>query len=101
TEVMGDLESMVAANNVMGRELLKFLDEYDLDRIDALADAIHTRSEAQTRKAIRQWPNGTYGAEVLLDGYDSDVKLKAAVIRRDDAIRADYAGPSDRGQHSV
>ena len=38
------------------------------------------RSEAQIRKAIRAWPNGTYGAEVLLDGYDADVKLKVAVI---------------------
>ena len=76
TEVMGDLESMVAANNVMGRELVKFLDEYDLDGIDELADAIHTRSEAQTRRAIRQWPNGTYSAEVLLDGYDTDVTLE-------------------------
>ena len=32
TEVLGDLESMVAANGVMARELLKFLDEYGLMR---------------------------------------------------------------------
>ena len=101
TEVMGDLESMVAANNVMGRELLKFLDEYGLDDVDGLADAIHSRSEAQTRKAIRQWPNGTYTAEVLLDGYDTDVTLKAAVIVRDDSIHVDYAGSSDQVLHSI
>src|SRR6266478_1232698 len=101
TEVLGDLESMVAANNVMGRELLKFLDEYELDEIDDLADAIHSRSEAQTRKAIRQWPNGTYSAEVLLDGYDTDVKLKAAVIVKDDSIHVDYAGSSDQVLHSI
>jgi N-methylhydantoinase B len=101
TEVMGDLESMVAANNVMGRELVKFLDEYDLDGIDELADAIHTRSEAQTRRAIRQWPNGTYTAEVLLDGYDTDVTLKASVIVRDDSIHVDYAGTSDQVLHSI
>ncbi|MGX1062952.1 N-methylhydantoinase B/oxoprolinase/acetone carboxylase alpha subunit [Bradyrhizobium diazoefficiens] len=101
TEVMGDLESMVAANNVMGRELVKFLDEYDLDSIDELADAIHTRSEAQTRRAIRQWPNGTYSAEVLLDGYDTDVTLKASVIVRDDSIHVDYAGTSDQVLHSI
>ncbi len=101
TEVMGDLESMVAANNVMGRELVKFLDEYDLDGIDELADAIHTRSEAQTRRAIRQWPNGTYSAEVLLDGYDTDVTLKASVIVRDDFIHVDYAGTSDQVLHSI
>jgi N-methylhydantoinase B len=101
TEVMGDLESMVAANNVMGRELVKFLDEYDLDGIDELADAIHTRSEAQTRRAIRQWPNGTYSAEVLLDGYDTDVTLKASIIVRDDSIHVDYAGTSDQVLHSI
>jgi N-methylhydantoinase B len=101
TEVMGDLESMVAANNVMGRELVKFLDEYGLDGIDELADAIHTRSEAQTRRAIRQWPNGTYSAEVLLDGYDTDVTLKAAVIVRDDSIHVDYTGTSEQILHSI
>lgn len=101
TEVMGDLESMVAANNVMGRELVKFLDEYDLDGIDELADAIHSRSEAQTRRAIRQWPNGTYSAEVLLDGYDTDVTLKASVIVRDDSIHVDYAGTSEQILHSI
>src|SRR5229473_1666649 len=60
TEVLGDLESMIAANNVMGRELLK-----------------------------------------LLDGYDTDVKLKAAVIVRDDSIHVDYAGSSDQVLHSI
>ena len=101
TEVLGDLESMVAANNVMGRELLKFLDEYDLEGVDELADAIHSRSEAQTRKAIRAWPNGTYTAEVLLDGYETDVLLKAAVIVKDDSIHVDYAGSSDQVLHSI
>lgn len=101
TEVMGDLESMVAANNVMGRELVKFLDEYGLDGIDELADAIHSRSEAQTRRAIRQWANGTYSAEVLLDGYDTDVTLKASVIVRDDSIHVDYSGTSEQILHSI
>jgi N-methylhydantoinase B len=81
--------------------LLKFLDEYDLDGVDELADAIHSRSEAQTRKAIRAWPNGTYAAEMLLDGYDTDVLLKAAVIVRDDSIHIDYSGSSDQVLHSI
>ena len=101
TEVLGDLESMVAANRVMGRELLAFLDEYGLDEIDGLADAIHTRSEARTRDAIRAWPSGTYSAEVLLDGYDADVKLKASVIVRDDLIHVDYTGTSDQVLQSI
>lgn len=101
TEVLGDLESMVAANAVMGRELLAFLDEYGLDDVDGLAAAIHQRSEAQTRKAIRQWPNGSYAAEVLLDGYDVDVILKATVHVRDDSIHVDYSGSSEQVLHSI
>lgn len=101
TEVLGDLESMVAANAVMGRELVKFLDEYGLDELDGLAEAIHTRSEARMRQAIRAWPNGRYEAEVLLDGYDTDVTLKAAVIVGDDAVHVDYAGSSDQVLHSI
>ncbi|SFH92974.1 N-methylhydantoinase B [Bosea sp. OK403] len=101
TEVLGDLESMVAANNVMGRELVKFLDEYGLDEVDGLADAIHSRSEAQMRKAIRAWPNGRYEAEVLLDGYHDDITLKAAVIVADETIHVDYTGTSDQVLHSI
>lgn len=101
TEVRGDLESMVAANAVMGRELLKFLDEYGLDEVDGLADAIHSRSEAQTRKAIRAWPNGTYEASMAIDGYHEDVVLKAAVTVRDESIHVDYAGTSPQVLHSI
>ncbi|OWV91872.1 methylhydantoinase [Rhizobium sp. N122] len=101
TEVQGDLESMIAANNVMGRELVKFLDEYGLDDVDGLAEAIHSRSEAQTRKAIKAWPNGRYSAQMTLDGYETDIILKATVIVGDDAIHVDYAGTSDQVLHSI
>lgn len=100
-EVQGDLDSMVAANNVMGRELLRFLDEYDLDAVDDLADVIHGMSEKQTRSAIRHWPNGTYISEVTLDGYSPDVVLKAAVTVEDDHIHVDYAGSSDQVLNSI
>jgi len=100
-QVLGDLESMVAANHVMGRELSRFMDEYGLDEIDHLADAIHSRSEAQTRKAIRQWPNGRYQAEMKLDGYNQDITLKATVIIKQDSIHVDYSGTSGQILHSI
>src|SRR3954447_2426536 len=101
TEVLGDLDSMMAANAVMGRELLKFLEEYGLDEVDELADAIHARSEAQLRKAIRAWPNGTYRAETILDGFDSEVKLAVAVTVNDDTVHVDYAGSSPQVTHGI
>lgn len=101
TEVRGDLDSMVAANNTMGRELLRFLEEYDLDEIDSLADVIHGLSERQTRAAIAKWPNGTYRSEVRLDGYSPQVVLKAAVTVADDRIHVNYAGSSDQVLNSI
>lgn len=101
TEVLGDLDSMVAANDVMGRELIRFLDEYGLDEVDDLADAIHSRSEAQLRKAIRAWPNGTYRAETVLDGFDSPVTLAVAVTVNDDTVHVDYAGSSPQVTHGI
>ncbi|MBL8697655.1 MAG: hydantoinase B/oxoprolinase family protein [Alphaproteobacteria bacterium] len=94
TEVLGDIDSMVAANEVMGRELCRFLDEYGLDDVEGLARAIHTRSEAHMRSAIRALPKGAFGAEVRLDGFDADVLLRASVHVREDSIHVDYAGTS-------
>lgn len=100
-EVRGDLDSMVAANNVMGRELLRFLDEYGLNEVDSLAEVIHGLSERQTRAAIRKWPNGTYRSEVTLDGYSPPVVLEAEVTVNDDSIHVDYAGSSDQVLNSI
>lgn len=100
-EVQGDLDSMVAANNTMARELQRFLDEYDLDEVDSLADVIHGLSERQTRAAIADWPNGTYRAEVVLDGYSPQIVLKAAVTVEDDRIHVDYSGSSDQVLNST
>jgi N-methylhydantoinase B len=93
-EVLGDIQSMVAANDVMARELDKFMEEYGLDDLVALRRAIHDRSEQHMRQAIRQWPNGTYRAQVRLDGFDADVVLKTSVVVRDDTIHVDYTGTS-------
>ena len=100
-EVLGDIDSMVAANAVMARELVRFLDEYGLDDIDGLADAIHSRSEAHMRAAIRTWPKGTYHAETRLDGFDSEVTLKVAVTVKADSIHVDYAGTSPQVMHGI
>ncbi len=100
-EVIGDLDSMIAANDVMARELARFLDEYGLDDVDGLASAIHRRSETQMRRAIGQWPPGTYRSEMTLDGYDAQVKLACAVTVSPDRIHVDYAGSSPQVRHAI
>lgn len=93
-EVRGDIQSMVASNEVMSRELTRFMDEYRLVDCDALGQAIFTRSERYMRKAIAAWPNGVYKAEMTIDGFETDVKLCVSVEVRDDSIHVDYTGTS-------
>lgn len=94
-EVRGDIQSMVAANDVICRELTRFMEEYHLDDLEGLGSAIHDRSERFMRKAIEALPNGRYEASLTLDGFETDVKLCVAVDIRDDSIHVDYAGTSD------
>ncbi|MGI4940350.1 MAG: hydantoinase B/oxoprolinase family protein [Janthinobacterium lividum] len=100
-EVLGDINSMVAANEVMRREVVAFLAEYRMSGLRELAQAIYTRSEAYMRKAIRAVPNGIYTAEMVLDGVDSDIVLRAAVHVRDDSIHLDYAGTSSQVEYGI
>ncbi|MDJ1164163.1 hydantoinase B/oxoprolinase family protein [Burkholderia gladioli pv. gladioli] len=93
-EVRGDIQSMVAANDVINRELTRFMDEYGLDDLEGLGAAIYGRSERFMRRAIAALPNGKYGAEVMLDGFEKDVQLKVSVEIRDESIHIDYDGTS-------
>ena len=101
SEVIGDINSMAAANAIMGRELLRFLDEYGLSDVEALAGAIHARSERRMRQAIAAWPNGSYEATVDLDGHQSPIHLRASVVVRDESIHVDYAGSSAQVAHGI
>jgi N-methylhydantoinase B len=100
-EVLGDINSMVAANEVMRREVVAFLAEYKLSGLGELARAIYARSESYMRKAIREVPNGVYPAEMVLDGIDSDIVLRAAVHVLDDSIHVDYAGTSPQVEYGI
>jgi len=100
-EVLGDINSMVAANEVMRREVVAFLAEYKMGGLGELAAAIYARSETYMRKAIRAVPNGVYRAEMVLDGIDHDIILRAAVHVRDDSIHVDYEGTSPQVEYGI
>jgi N-methylhydantoinase B len=100
-EVLGDINSMVAANEVMRREVLGFLEEYRLDTLTDLAKAIYTRCEDYMRRAIRGVPDGVYKAEMKLDGVNEDVTLKVAVHVIGDRIHVDYAGTSGEVENGI
>jgi len=93
-EVLGDIHSQVVGNEVGGRQLLSFLDEFDLPDIEELSDVIVERSEAGMRERIAAMPDGEYRAELPIDGFDETVLIAVTISIDGDDLAVDFAGSS-------
>jgi N-methylhydantoinase B len=93
-EVLGDVHSQVVGNEVGGRQLLSFLEEFRLADIEALSDAIVERTERAMRERIAGLPDGDYRCRSDIDGFDAPVRIEVAVRVRGDKLTVDYAGSS-------
>jgi N-methylhydantoinase B len=93
-EVIGDVHSQIVGNEVGGRQLLSFLDEFGLEDIEALSDAVIDRSEQAMRGRIRALPDGAYPFALTLDGFGDPIRIAAKVIVAGDTLTVDFDGSS-------
>jgi N-methylhydantoinase B len=100
-EVLGDVHSQVVGNQVGGRQLLSFLEEFGLADIEALSDVILERTERAMRERIAALPDGDYRYGCEIDGFDAPVRIEVAVRVRDDELIVDYAGTSPTVGHGI
>ena len=100
-EVLGDIHAQIVANEVGGKQLLEFMEEFALDDIDAVSDAIVSRSEAAMREAIDAIPDGTYENVVWNDGFDEPIRIQVRVTVRGNGLEVDYAGSSPQAARGI
>ena len=95
-EVTGDIRSQIAANHVCARQVCAMLDEYRLEDLEGLAEAIISRTERSMREAIAKVPDGTYRSEVIIEQMEGkeDLVICAAVQVEGSDITVDLAGSS-------
>ncbi len=93
-QTIGDLMANMACTTVGGRMLNEFMDEYRLDSIDPLAEAILQRSEQTIRNAIAKLPDGTYRNRIDIEGTDQALLLACEIIVAGDEVRVDLTGTS-------
>ena len=94
----GDADRVVGDLAVV---LLHFMDEYELDAIDPLADEIITRSERALREAIRKLPDGCYENDAWSDGFDEPIHIKVAITIEGEDILIDFAGSSPQSPRGI
>ena len=92
--VVGDLHAQVTANEVAGRKLVEYMEEYGLHDLVALSDAIISRSEKATRLAIEEIPDGVYPYRMETDGFDDPITIQIAVTVKGSELDVDYSGTS-------
>ncbi|MGE3830521.1 MAG: hydantoinase B/oxoprolinase family protein [Parvibaculaceae bacterium] len=100
-EVKGDLLSLISANDTGARRLIDMMTEFGLKSIDPLAEHILTQSEKGAREAIRALPEGEWSYEMPLDGYESEILIRAKLTIRKGKITIDFSGSSPASIYGI
>jgi N-methylhydantoinase B len=100
-EVVSELYSMMAANEVGAARLREFMAEQALASIEQLANAVIDRSDRAMREAIGRVPDGVYCADGYTDGFDEPIRLEVSVAIAGDRARVDFAGTSPESPRGI
>ena len=93
-QVMGDVMANVSCNEVGGRELLAFMDEYGLEDLRELSAAIRGQSERAMRAKISEFRDGTYRNRIQVEGFGEPVEFVVRVDVKGDSVEIDFDGTS-------
>lgn len=91
-EVLGDIQANVTCNEVGARALLEFMDEYEVDDLAALSDAINDHSAQTIATELRNIPDGDYPNAIDIEGVSGPIRLAATVKVKGDRVGIDFTG---------
>lgn len=91
-QVIGDIMANVTATETGCRKLTEFLDEYGLDSLSGLSDAIIGQSESTMRKQIALLPDGHYPGTMMMEGLQQGVKMVCDIKVAGDRLMIDFSG---------
>ncbi|HEY1935947.1 MAG TPA: hydantoinase B/oxoprolinase family protein [Acetobacteraceae bacterium] len=91
-EVLGDIHALMAANRLGAERMVRFMDDYGMHDLRALAQVVQTRAETAMRAAIRALPDGTYHSETWNNPLGEKLRYPLALTVAGDSITLDFAG---------
>lgn len=92
-QVVGDLMANVACNEVGGRQVLEFMDEYGIEDLGPLSRAIREHAERAMRDRIRtSLKPGTYRNRIDLEGLDGPIRFAVRIDIDGDRVHFDFDG---------
>lgn len=100
-QVRGDINAQIAAIHIAHQRLCELLDDYGLDDICSISEAIYRVSEEAALKKIRAVPPGRYIGRVESDGWDEKVSVVAEVTVSETGIKVDFSGSSPQVAYGI
>jgi N-methylhydantoinase B len=91
-QVIGDFMANITATQTGARKMIEFLDEYGLEDLDALSDAVIDSTEQALQRQIAALPDGVYRASVVTEGLTNHITLRCAVTVAGSSLHVDFAG---------
>jgi N-methylhydantoinase B/oxoprolinase/acetone carboxylase alpha subunit len=88
--VIGDINAIVTANAVAARHTVALLDEYHLDDLRQLSDAVQARAERAMRETIAAIPDGLYTHELTFDELDGPITIGVEIRVHGSELDVDY-----------
>lgn len=93
-QTIGDLMANVACTSVGARMVNELMDEYSLNSLQPLADAIFVASESAMREALLKVPDGVYENAIDVEGPDEPLRLECKIIIEGDQVHVSFDGTS-------
>ncbi len=101
--VMSDIRAQMGAAEAAAAKVARMMDEFGLEDLDGLSEAMIATSEEATRAAIAGIPQGTYRHTAYTDGYDATdpIKMALALTFKGSDITIDYSGSSPQSMYGI
>ena len=90
-----DIRAQVASCNVAERRLLEMAEEFGVERLKEILEAIHNYADQMMRAEISKIPDGVYEGEAVLDGDGfeaTNIKIRTKIEVKGDEVWVDFAG---------
>jgi N-methylhydantoinase B len=97
----GDIYALIACCDTAAIRLAQMMREFALADLNSLGSHILDASRRATEAAIAELPQGVYENEMMIDGYDFEIKLKATMTIRDRKVITDFAGTSPHSARGI
>ncbi|MDG2112522.1 MAG: hydantoinase B/oxoprolinase family protein, partial [Actinomycetota bacterium] len=95
-QVIGDIHSLAACNDIGAKRLLTMMDEYQLPDLDELGDHILTASRNAMLAAVHELPEGTWTSTMRVDGMTEPIDIVATVTVAANGIDVDFTGTGEQ-----